>query len=174
MARATCVLAQRSDYISGFDGRQQQIVGGIGAQVCVIWLRQSSYFSCNYDAGLGNPAQCGGADCPLVTCHMCCECSCILLHCFDLYRPQFFSFAKKYFLQDWLLKEAQISQPDFMRRLQEVAPTVPRKAWRFAVMTAVCLLRLVFTLAAKKPLQTRLITSRILKMLQAAQSPWWS
>jgi hypothetical protein len=39
---------------------------------------------------------------------------------------------QKYFLQDWLLKEAQISQPDFMRRLQEVAPTVPGKAWRFA------------------------------------------
>jgi hypothetical protein len=39
---------------------------------------------------------------------------------------------KKLFLQDWLLKEAQISQPDFIRRLQEVAPTVPGKAWRLA------------------------------------------
>lgn len=35
-------------------------------------------------------------------------------------------------LQDCLLKEARISQPDFMRRLQEVAPTVPGKAWRLA------------------------------------------
>jgi hypothetical protein len=35
-------------------------------------------------------------------------------------------------LQDWLLKEARIAQPDFMRRLQEVAPTVPGKAWRLA------------------------------------------
>ena len=42
------------------------------------------------------------------------------------------------------------------------------------VKTAVCLLRLVFTLAAKTPLQTRLTASRISKTLQAAQSPWRS
>ncbi len=62
---------------------------------------------------------------------MCCRSSCGLLHCFDL-PTSIFPFAKKHFLQDWLLNEAQISQPDFIRRLQEVAPTVPGKAWRFA------------------------------------------
>jgi hypothetical protein len=62
---------------------------------------------------------------------MCCPCSCGISNCFDFYHPQFFDLQRKYFLQDWLLKEAQISQPDFMRRLQEVAPTVPGKAWRF-------------------------------------------
>ncbi len=34
--------------------------------------------------------------------------------------------------QDWLLKEAKISQPDFMRRLDQVSPTIPGKAWRLA------------------------------------------
>jgi hypothetical protein len=99
------------------------------------------------------------------------------LHCFDLYRPQFFSFAKKYFLQHWLLKEAQISQPDFMRQLQEVAPTVPRKAWRFADemrddgrMFAAAGLHPGCQEAAADAFDH----PRILKMLQAVQSPWWS
>ncbi len=61
--------------------------------------------------------------------HLLLMCPTASLFCFA--SPHFSStshFCKK----DWLVKEARISQLDFMRRLQEVAPTVPGKAWRLA------------------------------------------
>ncbi len=53
-----------------------------------------------------------------------------IMYCIDL-PTSIFQLQKSITLQNWLFKEAQTSQPDFMRRLQEVAPAVPGKAWRF-------------------------------------------
>lgn len=98
-------------YAGRSHGHLQQLVGGICAQICILRLRQSCHFPRHSVTRAVQCARCAGY---------------IFVAC------PFHSSEQAGFMQEWLIREAKISQPDLMRRLDQVSPTVPGKAWRFA------------------------------------------